>query len=365
MNDPDTAFTAQAAQEIAATPRSRLAAEPLPISPWLAMSLMQKAVRRDEPDWAWRAAVTLLESTPERLWRRLLVTAFEDIGVADLPLTAQTVAACRGKTVRKLLGGEHRAAYYLVTAMSRAGKCRAADDLACCADWDGSCNTARLRLLQASRGELGEQLAGPGDIVERGLALWLLLGTERCASGTLPRRAGDEAGAFEALTAATGQPTAVATAREGYRRSRLILAPFWGLLLGEQPGSHTDLQDDDLPEAPLVGGVPCWALDIHCREGRRAIASFLKTDTPSARWARRHLAPEMRVGFLGGVLFRVESSLVRRRLQWPVGGELRTRADRADLTFSRAALEEIAGLLRADLPVLNEARDGLARAHLG
>ena len=71
---------------------------PHDISPWLAMSLMQKAIRRGDIPYALRSAATLLESSPERLWRRLCVTAFEDIGVAD----TETVSLVMAGTSRQM-----------------------------------------------------------------------------------------------------------------------------------------------------------------------------------------------------------------------------------------------------------------------
>ncbi|MFP6870850.1 MAG: hypothetical protein VCE91_16225 [Nitrospinota bacterium] len=43
----------------------------LRISPWVAMSLMQKGIRRGRTDLALGAAATLLEVSPQRLWRKL------------------------------------------------------------------------------------------------------------------------------------------------------------------------------------------------------------------------------------------------------------------------------------------------------
>ena len=74
--------------------------ESLNISPWLAMSLMQKAIRRGREDLALRSASTLLEQSPDRFWRRACVTAFEDIGVADFEAVAIVTAALKGKTWR-------------------------------------------------------------------------------------------------------------------------------------------------------------------------------------------------------------------------------------------------------------------------
>ncbi len=88
--------------------------EALNISPWLAMSLMQKAIRRRREDLALRAAATLLDVSPDRFWRRACVTAFEDIGVADFDTVAIVTAALKGKRWRDGIGGEWAVGSYLV-----------------------------------------------------------------------------------------------------------------------------------------------------------------------------------------------------------------------------------------------------------
>jgi hypothetical protein len=57
---------------------------PLDISPWLAMSVLQKAIRRGREDLALSAAATLMRDAPDRLWRRIGCVAYEDVGVASL-----------------------------------------------------------------------------------------------------------------------------------------------------------------------------------------------------------------------------------------------------------------------------------------
>jgi hypothetical protein len=96
---------------------------PLIISPWVAMSAAQKA------DLALRAAATLLHGSPERLWRRFGCIAFEDIGVGDFDTVALVTAVIAGKRFRSELGGEWIVCSFLVSRMSEATKCRAADDL--------------------------------------------------------------------------------------------------------------------------------------------------------------------------------------------------------------------------------------------
>ncbi len=80
--------------------------DPMPASPWVAMSLLQKAIRRGREDLALRAAATLLRDGPERLWRRLGCIAAEDIGLGSLEAVGLASAALAGKRIRAELGGE-------------------------------------------------------------------------------------------------------------------------------------------------------------------------------------------------------------------------------------------------------------------
>jgi replication-associated recombination protein RarA len=124
--------------------RERLAAEilshrapnpaPMKVSPWVAMSCLQKAIRRSEMELARRAAATLLLIAPNRLWRRCGAAAFEEIGVADLQTVSLVTAALAGKRYRATIGGEWKVASFIVDRMTKAPKCRAADDLLLTAD---------------------------------------------------------------------------------------------------------------------------------------------------------------------------------------------------------------------------------------
>ena len=112
--------------------------EPIPapvnISPWVAMSCLQKAVRRGEVELAQHAAATLLLIAPDRLWRRCGAAAYEEIGVADLQTVSLVTAALAGKRYRATIGGEWKVASFVVDQMAQAHKCRAADDLLLTAD---------------------------------------------------------------------------------------------------------------------------------------------------------------------------------------------------------------------------------------
>jgi replication-associated recombination protein RarA len=70
---------------------------PMDASPWVAMSAMQKAIRRGREDLALSAAAALLRDAPDKLWRRLGCIAYEDVGLAALDTVGIAVASLGGK----------------------------------------------------------------------------------------------------------------------------------------------------------------------------------------------------------------------------------------------------------------------------
>ena len=72
---------------------------PMDASPWVAMSAMQKAIRRGREDLALSAAATLLRDAPDKLWRRIGCIAYEDVGVASLEAVGLATVALAGKAI--------------------------------------------------------------------------------------------------------------------------------------------------------------------------------------------------------------------------------------------------------------------------
>jgi replication-associated recombination protein RarA len=62
---------------------SALACKPILADQWVISSLLQKSIRRSETDIAQRAALTLFKLKGGAIWRRLMVIAFEDIGIGS------------------------------------------------------------------------------------------------------------------------------------------------------------------------------------------------------------------------------------------------------------------------------------------
>lgn len=354
----------QLAEEVAQRGADLPRFDPLNISPWMAMSLMQKAIRRGREDLALLAATTLLGLSPDRFWRRTCITAFEDVGVADLDTVAIVTAAMKGKRWRAEFGGEWAIASYIITRMARAVKCRAADDLAFVTGYHPAFEKARLDLTFRPIPHLLDQIAGRGALPERAIALWYAIGTHRCPSPELRERRGEPQSVFDALCERGYPETVVEVAREGLKKCGEILAPFLILLWREAQRSARHAEPDDLPEEEMIGEVPGWAYDMHVREGNQAMARFLKTGCETARWIADRLPRSERVRFLGNMLFYSESGLVDRRLRWETGDRLRRMAELECHGLDPKDMEIGYALLRREIPMLNEERRHVAGSNL-
>jgi len=333
---------------------------PLKISPWLAMSLLQKAIRRGEREFAQRAAATLLLIAPDRLWRRCGAAAFEEVGVADLQTVSLVTAALAGKRYRATIGGDWKVASFIVEQMAKAPKCRAADDLLLAADVHPLYQRARIDLAAKTTAELIRIATGDAGLPVRALAAWYAVGTHPRQTRNLSARAGEAAALFDGLCEAGLPHTAVEIAREGFRKIGEPLCPFVALLCPLARCEASTLQDDVMPPQTMIGEVPSYAHDMYVREGRVALEALLRSDCETGRWVRDHVRPGQRVNFLGTVVFRVEGGLVRQRSRWPTGDELRRLVDIECHGPSCSDATEILQLMQNDIGLLNE-----ERSHVG
>lgn len=324
----------------------------LNVSPWVAMSLLQKAIRRDLPTLALRAASTLLENDEARLWRRIGCVAFEDVGLGDPGAVADCMLLLRGKRLRQRLGGEWPVASYLTQLLSRAAKCRAADDLLMSADLLPRLRDTRNELAVAATKIILAAAESP-DIHRRALGLRYLLGTDRGPEMTLPRRKGEPQLLGEYLQRSGVQIAAARFALEGFTRTRSALPGLCALIKVVAPSTPTPTRDDRSSPDRKIREVPGWAYDLYSREGRDCLTAFLYTNGRLSRWINLHVAPPKRVGFLGSLVFRVEGQRCARRLRWPLAYQLRAAVDQG--CHGPSAIE-VLGMAEAELPLLNEVR---------
>jgi hypothetical protein len=240
--------------------------EPISISPYLAASVLQKAVRRSETALALRAAATLLRSDPAKLWRRLAGITFEDVGLADLDCVALVMAATAGKKQREQFGSEWRIASLVVARMCDAPACRAADDL--------FIGISHFHELEDLRGDLaGEDLSEHLSRVQGRAAL---LGASLAAlhasgvrwNGQVEGGTSNPKALFAAMRSAGVEPKIMDLAVQGFRRTREALPVLLPLLSLARPSGELPVADDEFP--PVVigrSGIPTYCYDAATRIG--------------------------------------------------------------------------------------------------
>jgi hypothetical protein len=340
---------------IAARPTPPL---PMPINttPWIAMSFMQKAIRRGNGPAALMGAATLLRDAPERLWRRVGCIAFEDIGVADIECLGLVTAALAGKADRRKLGGELAVASLIIERMADAAKNRSADDLLMTIAGLPSLTEERETFAALPDHRLRQIVLGCTDLHKRGLALWYLMGTKRCPSPNLPQRPGNVEFAFEVLAEHGVSPSMLQIARQGFRKTGEMLAPF-AAMLTLMNGIRGDFaQNDFMPHKRLVGGVPSYSLDTYTREGKQAFARFLKTNAGTVEWMMVNLPDKGRNAFVGELVFRIEGGCLNNRWAGPAADELRAQYELGCLGCSPDQAAGILYLMRNDMALLNDCR---------
>ncbi len=340
---------------VAARP-TPLLPKPINTTPWIAMSLMQKAIRRGNGPAALMGAATLLRDAPERLWRRVGCIAFEDIGVADIECLGLVTAALAGKAARRKLDGEWAVASLIIERMADAAKNRSADDLLMTIAGLPSLTEERETFAALSDQRLRQIVLGCTDLHKRGLALWYLMGTKRCPSPNLPHRQGNVDFAFEVLAEHGVAPSMMQIARQGFRKTGEMLAPFAALLTLVNGIRGDAAQNDRIPHKRLVGGVPSYVLDTYTREGKQAFARFLKTNAGAVEWIKANLPDNGRNAFVGELVFRVEGGCLNNRWAGPFADALRAKYELGCLGCSPEQAASVLSLMRNDMALLNDCR---------
>ncbi|MGY3332976.1 hypothetical protein ACVILI_005993 [Mesorhizobium sp. USDA 4775] len=300
---------------------------------------------------------TLLKADPTKLWRRLLGIVFEDVGLASVETIHLVITATSGKTVRQQFGGgEWAVASLLVKQMCEARKCRAADDLLIAISHHHELEALRDDLTRETVTEHLSRVEGRGALL--GASLAALHGSGVRWNGQVAGKATDAKAVFAALRSAGIDHDDIALlAEQGFRRTREALPVLLPLLTRALPSGDLPAADDDLP--PVVigrNGIPTYCLDSFSWEGKSALARFLRRDTASSRWLRRHVPAERRVAVLHGAIFRVDGGLVRQRIQWPCAATLRRLADHGYHGMTLPDPAAFLDMVRADLSTLDEVR---------
>jgi len=325
---------------------------------WIALSSLQKSIRRGAAEPA-TAAAEVLWCEPSRLLDRLLVIGLEDIGVGDLEVLREVTELTTDRAWQRKLPDRGRAVTLgLVERMCAATKSRFADEVLAIAQREPTLGPARSELAMAP----AEQLAGcsvtSDDIGRRALALWFLAGTARYPMAGAPRRQGD----LGAVWKAAGELGVPADWRHlldrAARRMRWPLAVLLPVAyVSKAHGTPLELVQNVSYEA--WRGVPLYALDQFTRRGRVAIGRWfagcrelqeiLQAAAPRPAWPK----------ITRYAVFAVESQVCSRQLMWSEQHDVLRRSMLAELTgrgLAAECMEPLLAYVGANLAALNERR---------
>jgi hypothetical protein len=333
----------------------RLASEkplPLAIDPMVASSLLQKAIRRGDIDLAARAALTLSQYRGQGVWRRLIVIAFEDVGVGSVDTLLQTTRACVNAERRLAMGGDELSLRILVRLLAGAPKDRSADHLICAAHDHPTFEEDRRKVGAAS---LAQRLKLVGDatlsLPTRAIATWYASGVERgkerrIGLGDLGRLMG----AFRELGVPSNLVTATHIAATRTREPIVLMTPLlW--LASENSGGHHVI-DFPVPPTTMIGEVPAYAFDKHTAVGKAAIHRFAR-ECPAVRNALAAHVPEYRANEAACMAaFYADAAPVGTRFDWNGSAELERLGTENDMLKAGVRREGIS-------PVLQMFRDNL------
>ncbi|MCB4455825.1 hypothetical protein [Leisingera sp. McT4-56] len=327
--------------------------------PFIAKSMLQKAIRRANTRRAEEAAWYLLRINEQVFWRRLCIIALEDIGLANIPLVAQVLQAEGDRQLRSNLGGPEKVGLALVSAMCASAKDRTTDDLidAIGNDDYNCCKADVSELPEAARAALASSTSAP--VHERAIAALQL-----SPASTPSRRVRDWCLLLERLPEATLSPCVKAAATLGLQRTKSEMALHMALLSRDLPETPRQM-DEVFPPSVDLNGLPSWVLDGHTRIGLQAFRLALKRSPRLGRfirhWATGAVSPAKTVA---GLVFRVESSQLKRRLDWSIGQQLKQEACNNRPGLPAGAAPEGLAILREEFDLVNECRADAVRVYL-
>jgi hypothetical protein len=290
--------------------------------PYLLASTVQKAVRRGDLGVARRAAHQLQSLDQQRLWRRLAVTALEDIGIGDTEAAAKVMAIAYLPAARRLFGDDLTALDTALAIACGAVKDRTADHFCSIIGREPVAPEDKALLGLASPNALFAVVASSGQPWVRRLRAAVMVSGR--AEG--PPYQPDNIEALFEVYRELGVPDLLLASCATYAaRQRDPLPVFVSLAwLLPAPGCTGTVTMHPLHDTEMTGDMPTWAFDpVNCRLGRRAVDLFLR-----AHMARPPYAPRL----VAAAIWNTESALCDRTLAWPLGDEIRQRAYAADLT---------------------------------
>lgn len=327
--------------------------------PWILGSLMQKAVRRGDSEFAVEAWKALSTINARRAWRRLMLIAFEDVGIADIDALTEVAPVCLSKNPNIISGRQ------FLERLSRAGKDRSTDYLFCSCIRHPSLRRQRLLAEEATPEENLNRLSAGYDLQSRALAAIVLLQQSK-GGGLGWSRAGTVKAILEHFTQDKDTRAVIEGAYKKSGEPFLLMLPLLAECVHRQNGSRSKAVE--VPRTNYVNGVPMYALDKHTRVGRAAIREFVADNENIHRCLKAHVSAENFKSAAYMAAYYTDATPVSNRFVWSDSDRLEIRGREADMYSAGVPIKGVTPILevfRQNLSHLDEIRARLFRKKFG
>ena len=328
------------------------------LDPWVASSLLQKAIRRSDMGHAVHAALRLHRLRGNGIWRRLMIIAVEDVGIGDLDLVAEVALLGTDANARREKGTDPELIVDLVQRLAVAPKDRSTDYLICTAIRHPAFEVDRDCIaLLPDEARVAVAIDPNQPVIRRAIATWYASGIngggpQIVGPGDLPLLLRKFRGSGVPAPIVMGIELAARKTKEPIAIMLLLLAALQ--LNTDQPNS------DDWREMPVTGfvdGIPLYAFDKHTALGKRAIAQFATQNATVETVVSEYVADFRARGVVEMACFYADAVPVLRRVAWSLSEELEALGVEVDMMKVGCPKEGVT-------PILSTVRDNLDHLNL-
>lgn len=326
--------------------------------PYIARSALQKALRRGDVDRATQAAVSL-SSDPQRLWRGLAVTVFEDFGSLNTGLLGQVVGAASSKRWRDQVGGDLKVVTTLIKQLCTEPRDRRVDEAYMFAG-----QLERQPLTRSERRKLSGTLIDLLDEVQSA--------SQRCER-PVSRRSfktvlAKDSDAFlsEMLETERMDPELFTICLQGRKTTQCLLPVLYPLLkdaAGVQSAFSFILQHP-IPAFQNIYGAPSYALDGYTQPGREALSHLQNSNRELQAVLAEINDPRQRLKTLSALLFVVEGGVCTEEISDPLYDELKHVSVGRWSGLPAETIPDAIEVMRTAIPELNEIRERVYAAYV-
>ena len=339
---------------------------PLDSDKYIAISLLQKAIRRGEFGFAFSSALALLNINDRAFWKRMCVIVFEDIGIANLNLIGRVTIAAGNKRFRQKVGGDRIVAATLISEMCQSKKDRSTDDLLEFVEMAKALEQVKDDLVEMHLLERLERVTTNEQPFshQSAAALAAAIGLPSDPQSSRNRIACSSA-YFDTLVESGFDRTCVELSRLGLSRSGEALPIFMPLLKRLKDDERGTSNDDNFPPQTLIDGIPSWTYNGHTRIGLSAFREYINRSDKMREFLSDHSGRDLsKSRTVAALIFRLESGQMTKRLSWPTGNRIRSSIERLGWNIPDNAVEIGNQIILDEFDLLNECRATAAQHYL-